>query len=224
MAVEGLKMLYTGLKAADGSTITGADKGLSDSGVYEIDTDKSKGNLGSKTANISGLSGTITKISGNDTIVDIDKGNAAPTVTIDANAINGTVKQKLLGRQQSASGAWIDGNGVQEAGLIIETHDVVTNKSVFFAFGRGVFSESAQNVSTNTDTANTREDDNLTFTALGYPKWGNKPFATYYEGDPNFDRQAMFNEVFPGSTYKVTASNASTGGSNTAAGSTNGSH
>lgn len=201
MAVEGLKMLYFGLKGADGSVLTGADKGLSDSGVFELDVDRAKGNLGTKTANIASLSGNITKISANDQFVDMTKGDAAPTVTIDAAAISGTAKQKLLGKVKSASGAWIDGDGIQEAGLIIETHDVVTNKSVFFAFGRGSFSESSQNVGTNTDTAKTREDDQLTFTALSYKNWNNKPFATYYEGDEDFTRQKVFDDVFPGNTY-----------------------
>lgn len=203
MAVVGLKMIYVGLKDSAGQAITGAEKGLNDSGVYEIDVDKSKGNLGSKTANISSLSGTIAKISGNDQVVDMDKGDAAPSVAIDSNAINGPVKQKLLGRVKSATGAWIDGDGIQEAAMIVETHDVVTNKSVFFAFGRGSFSESTQSVGTNTDTAKTREDDNLTFTALGYKNWDGKPFATYYEGDEGFDRQKMFDDVFPGSSYKA---------------------
>lgn len=203
MAVEGLKMIYVGLKNADGSVVTGPEKGLNEAGVYEIDVDKSKGNLGSKTANITSLSGTIAKISGNDQVVDMTKGDAAPSVAIDSNAINGAVKQKLLGRVKSASGAWIDGDGIQESAMIVETHDVVTNKSVFFAFGRGSFSESSQNVQTNTDTAKTREDDNLTFTALGYKKWNGKPFGTYYEGDEGFDRQKMFDEVFPGSSYQA---------------------
>ena len=57
MATLGLNMLYTGIKADDGSTVIDADKGLSAAGVYPVDTSKANGNLGTKTANITGLSG-----------------------------------------------------------------------------------------------------------------------------------------------------------------------
>ena len=202
MAVRGLKMIYVGLKDDAGQVISG-DTGLSATGVYEIDVDRSKGNLGSRTANITGLTGTISKIPGNDQIVDMTKPDAAPSVAIDSNAIDGKVKQMLLGREQSASGAWVEKDGITESALIIETHDVVTNKSVFFAFGRGSMSEASQNVQTDTDTQQTREDDNLTFTALGYKPWNGKAFATYYEGDEGFTRKKMFDEVFPDNTYQA---------------------
>ncbi|MBJ7525556.1 phage tail protein, partial [Lactobacillus sp. CRM56-2] len=54
MATLGLNMLYTGIKADDGSTVIDADKGLAAAGVYPIDTSKANGNLGTKTANITG--------------------------------------------------------------------------------------------------------------------------------------------------------------------------
>lgn len=202
MAVQGLRTIYVGLKDASGQTITGAD-GLSESGVYEIDTVKENGNLGSKTANITNLAGTTAKISGNNQTVDVEVGDAAPQVAIDSNAVNHTVLQKLLGREQSkATGAWIQKDGATESGLIVETQDRVTLKRVWFCFGRGIMTQGSQNVSTNTDTAKTSEDDKLTFTAEGYKPWKNKAFATYYEGDDNFDISKMFAEVFPGSSYK----------------------
>ena len=113
MAVRGLKTIYVALKNASGQTLMG-EEGLSESGVYEIDTNQENGNLGSRTANISNLAGSTTKVSGNNQVVDIEVGDAAPTVTIDSNAINPTVMQKLLGREQSASGAWIPKDGVTE--------------------------------------------------------------------------------------------------------------
>lgn len=202
MAVTGLRTIYVAVKDTSGNVLSG-DDGLSSTGVYEIDTVKANGNLGSKSANISGLSGNITKVSGNNQVVDVEKGDAAPTVAIDSNAINQVVKQKLLGKKQSPSGAWIDKDGTTESALIIETQDRVTNERVWFAFGRGIMSESAQNTGTNTDTAKTPEDDNLTFTAEGYDKWDNKPFGTYFESDEGFDMQKMFDEVMPGNTYNA---------------------
>lgn len=229
MAVQGLRTIYVGLKDASGQTITGAD-GLSESGVYEIDTVKANGNLGSKTANITNLAGNTTKIAGNNQTVDVEVGDAAPQVAIDSNAVNHTVLQKLLGRQQSqATGAWIQKDGTTESGLIVETQDRVTLKRVWFCFGRGIMTQSSQNVSTNTDTAKTSEDDNLTFTAEGYKPWNNKAFATYYEEDDNFDISKMFADVFPGASYKPeggkdVSTSSSTSGGGTGQGGSTGAH
>ena len=200
MAVRGLKTIYVALKDASGQTLMG-EEGLSESGVYEIDTNKANGNLGSRTANISNLAGSTTKVPGNNQVVDVEVGDAAPTVTIDSNAINPTVMQKLLGREQSASGAWIPKDGVTESALIIETQERVTGQRVWFAFGRGIMTQSSQNVQTDTDTAKTPEDDNLTFTAEGYQPWNNKTFAAYYEGDAKTNIANVFKEVFPGTKY-----------------------
>lgn len=213
MAVQGLRTIYVALKDASGKTLTGED-GLSESGVYEIDTVKANGNLGSRTANISNMSGTTTKIPGNNQVVDVETGDAAPTVAIDSNAINPTVLQKLLGKEKSASGAWIPKDGTTESALLIETQDRVTLKRVWFAFGRGIMSQASQNIQTNTDTAKTSEDDNITFTAEGYNLWNNKTFATYYESDESFDIKSMFKEVFPASTYDPTTGTATSGSTN----------
>lgn len=205
MAITGLRTLYTALKDASGSTLTGKD-GLSENGIFEIDAVRGNGNLGSKSANISNMSGNIAKVSGNNQVVDVEVGEAAPTVTIDSNAINHTALQKLLGKEQSASGAWIPKDGVTEGALIIETQDRVSSKRVWYAFGRGIFSQSTQNVGSNTDTAKTSEDDNITFTAEGYKLWNNKAYATYYEddfkdGDVDANIKKMFDEVCPGNSY-----------------------
>lgn len=215
MAVQGLRTIYVGLKDASGQTLMGTD-GLSASGVYEIDTVKANGNLGSRTANISSMSGTTAKVPGNNQVVDVEVGDAAPTVAIDSNAVNHTVLQKLLGKQQSkATGAWYQKDGVTESGLIIETQDRVTLKRVWFCFGRGIMTQPSQNVQTNTDTAKTSEDDNLTYTAEGYSAWNNKAFATYYEDDDNFDITKMFQEVFPGSSYVPAGATTKPSGSGT---------
>ena len=205
MAVQGLRTIYVALKDASGNTLVGKD-GLSENGVFEIDTVKGNGNLGSKSANISTMSGTVNKVSGNNQVVDVEVGDAAPTVAIDSNAINHTVLQKLLGKEQSASGAWIPKDGVTEGALIVETQDRVTLKRVWYAFGRGIFSQSSQNISTNTDTTKTPEDDNITFTAEGYKPWNDKAYATYYEddfkdGDVDANIKKMFDEVCPGNSY-----------------------
>lgn len=216
MAAIGLKMLYTGLKDDSGKTLKG-DEGLNEKGVYEVDTNKANGNLGTRTANITGMSGTVAKIMGNNQVVDVTKPDAAPSVAIDSNAINHTVKEKLLGKKL-VNGGWVDQSKPVDAGLIIESQSPITMQSVFFAFGRGNFTEASQNIRTNTDTTQTREDDNLTFTALGYTGFGGKAMKTYYEGDDGFSLKSMFDEVFPDNDYTTGMTDNPAGGSNAGSG------
>lgn len=214
MATIGLKMIYTGLKADDGTVLKGED-GLSESGVFPIDTIKKNMNLGSKTANITGLAGATTKIMGNNQPVDVSKAQASPSVAIDSNYINPVAKQKMLGRAQGEDGGWSDTDKPVEVGLIIESQSPITLKSVFFAFGRGIMTEASQNIQTNTDTTETREDDNLTYTALGYPGFDGKAFRYYDSNDTKFDAQKMFDTVFPGNDWDAKNGKAKSAASST---------
>lgn len=206
MALIGLDMLYTGLKNEDGSVIVDATTGLSASGVYALDTNKAKTNLGTQTANLTNLSGTPTKINGNNEVVDVTNPPSSPQAAITSNGINYEVLQKLLGRQQLDSGAWVDDRKTTYAGLIIASQEQVSLKRVYFCFGMGTFNQTTQNVQTNTDTAETRETDSLTYNALGYSKFDGQPFAVFYESDPKFDKKKMFDLVFPGQTFVSSSS------------------
>ncbi len=205
MANIGLKTLYVALKNEDGTTIVDATKGLSETGVYAIDTNKSHMNLGAQTANISALSGTPTKINGNNEVVDISNPPSSPTVAITANLINPEVKQKLLGRQQLSSGIWVDSDKPTYAGLMIVSQSPITLEDVYYSFGLGVFTETTQNVQTNTDTAETRESDTLTLTSMGFSYFDGKNYGFARAGQTSFDKQKLFDTVFPGQTF-VTAS------------------
>lgn len=200
MAAIGLKMVYVGLKDANGNVITG-DAGLSDTGIFEIDTNKANRNLGTKTANISNLTGNVTKISGNNQTVDVAVPDGAPTIAIDANFINPEKKEKMLGHVQLDDGGWVSGDKPVETGVILESQSPITLTSAFFCFGRGIMTQTAQNIQTNTDTAETREDDNLTYTAIAYEKFNNKCVAYYDAADKAFDKQQMMDRVFPGNLY-----------------------
>lgn len=208
MAVVGLQTTYVGIKDEDGNVIVGVDKGgVSETGVYEIDTSKKKGNLGATTANITGLSGTLTKVYGNDALVDVSNPPSAPSVALTYNQVNVAVKQALLGRKL-VNGGYVDTDDTIESALIVKSHDEIENKAIYFAFPRGVFNETQQNVQSNTDTAQTRETEQMTFTALASPALGNKTFKIYYEGAQNFSLKKMFDEVF-GSTQKFITAEAS---------------
>lgn len=207
MATVGLDAVYVGLKNGDGSVIVDAVKGLAATGAYKVDTNKSEGNLGTKSANITNIAGTPTKYSGNNEVVDSSKPHGYPSVAWDANDINPTVLHKLLG-DVLETGGWVEGDTGTEAGLIICSERPSNGEKVYFAFGRGQFTKASQNIQTNTDTAETREDDNLTFTSFGYDKWHGRAMKTFYEKADGFDMKAMFDEVFPGQTL-IAASKAS---------------
>ena len=197
-------MLYVGIKNEDGTVVTDATKGVSASGVYAIGTNKEDMNLGAQTANISALSGNPVKISGNNEVVDVTNPPSSPSVAITANLINPEVKQKILGRTQLDSGIWVDQDKPVYAGLIIETQSPITLEPVYYSFGMGIFTETTQNVQTNTDTAETRESDTLTFTSMNYDKFNGKNFAFARTNGENFDIKKLFDTVFPGQTL-VTA-------------------
>ena len=198
MATIGLWGIYTGIRGNDGNVVCDSKKGLSDEGVYFVSTDKNAGNLGSKTANITGLAATPTKIDGNNQVVDVTNPPSSPSVAWTANEINYLVKQKILGRESNGKGGYVDTDDTVECPLIIVSQSTISRKKVFFCFGRGVFNEASHNVQTNTSTAETRDDDNLTYTALTYDKFGGKTYAVFYEDDPQFDEKAMIDMVFPG--------------------------
>lgn len=208
MATIGLWGIYTGIRGNDGNVVCDADTGLDAKGVYFVGTDKKTGNLGSKTANITGLAATPTKIDGNNQVVDVSNPPSSPSVAWTANEINYLVKQKILGRKANGKGGFVDTDDTVECPLIIVSQSTITRKKVYFCFGRGVFNETGHNVQTNTSTAEIRSDDSLTYTALSYDKFGDKPYAVFYEDDPKFDEKAMFDMVFPGQTL-ITASESS---------------
>lgn len=201
MASIGLKMLYVGKKDAEGKVLTDENEGLDPTGIFLLDTNKKNLNLGTKTANITGLSGTPTKIDGNNETVDVSNPPASPSVAVDANLINYEKKNLMLGRVKNDIGGFADGDVLPECGLIAESQSPITLKSIYYCFGRGNFTEAGANLQTNTSTAETREDDNLTYSALTYPDFNKgKPFAVFYEDDPEFDKVKMMNLVFPGQT------------------------
>ena len=103
MAVVGVKLVKLALVDENQQILTG-DKGLSDDGIYVVDNK----DLGTKTANITGLAGTITKLYGNNTAQDVTVGTAAPSVALDINNLDFIIDQKLKGFVSDGKGGWTD--------------------------------------------------------------------------------------------------------------------
>ena len=196
MAIVGLKMVTLALVDAKTQQIIKGTNGLSESGIIEVGSDM----LGTKTANISNMEGQATKISGNNAVQDVLIAPGSPTVALDFNNLDFEVKQKLLGFVSDSKGGYVMKGDKPHVALLIETETLDRKNSIYFGFANGIMQENAQNIATDTDTAQTRNDDNMTYNALSAKAFGGEPLKKYYSGASGFDKNAMLKEVFSGYT------------------------
>lgn len=193
MAIVGLKMVTLALVDDNQKLIKGAE-GLSESGIIEID-DKM---WGSKTANITNLEGSVTKVPGNNKVQDVYTAPGAPQIAFDFNNLAFDVKQKIKGYKSDGKGGYVYQDSKPHVAVLIESQTLDRKHSVFFGFGDGIFQETTQNVGTDTDTAQTRQDDNMTYNALTTQAFGDETHKIYYSGASNFSKENMLKEVFGG--------------------------
>lgn len=196
MAIVGLKMVKLALVDAKTQNLIKGDQGLSETGVIEVGSDM----LGTKTANISNMEGQATKISGNNAVQDVLIAPGSPTVALDFNNLDFEVKQKLLGFKSDTKGGYVMQGDKPHVALLIETETLDRKNSIYFGFANGIMQENAQNVATDTDTAQTRNDDNMTYNALSAKAFGGEPLKKYYSGASGFQEADMLKEVFGGYT------------------------
>lgn len=196
MAIVGLKMVTLALVDAKTQQIIKDDQGLSTSGILEVGAEM----LGTKTANISNMEGQATKISGNNAVQDVLIAPGSPTVALDFNNLDFEVKQKLLGFKSDTKGGYVMQGDKPHVAMLIETETLDRKKSIYFGFANGIMQENAQNIATDTDTAQTRNDDNMTYNALSAKAFNGEPLKKYYSGATSFDKVTMLKEVFGGYT------------------------
>ncbi|MFT8425764.1 MAG: phage tail protein [Liquorilactobacillus sp.] len=195
MAIVGLKMITLGLVDENQSIIADATKGLSASGILQID-DKY---LGSKTADISNLSGSTDKVYGNNKMQDLTVAKAEPTVALEINNLDFDIVQKLLGRISDSKGGYTPALTNAHVALLIESQTIDRKNSVYFGFGYGTLAQSTLKADTDTNKES-RADDQFTYTALDTNAFDSMPYKTYYTGDSTFDEANMMKEVFGGYT------------------------
>ena len=196
MAIVGLKMVTLALVNPKTQQIITGEQGLSTNGILEVDSSM----LGTKTANISNMEGQATKISGNNAVQDVLIAPGSPTVALDFNNLDFEIKQKVLGFVSDSKGGYVMKGDKPHVALLIETETLDRKNSIYFGFANGIMQENAQNIATDTDTAQTRNDDNMTYNALSAKAFGGEPLKKYYSGATSFDKTAMLKEVFSGYT------------------------
>ena len=196
MAIVGLKMVRLALVEAKTQNLIKGAQGLSETGVIEVDSSM----LGTKTANISNMEGQATKISGNNGVQDVLIAPGSPTVALDFNNLDFEVKQKLLGFKSDSKGGYVMQVDKPHVAMLIETETLDRKNSIYFGFANGIMQENAQNIATDTDTAQTRNDDNMTYNALSAKAFGGEPLKKYFSGASGFKKDDMLKEVFSGYT------------------------
>lgn len=196
MAIVGLKMVTLALVDAKTQNLIKGEQGLSESGIVEVDSSM----LGTKTANISNLEGSATKISGNNEVQDVLIAPGSPTVALDFNNLDFEIKQKVLGFVSDKKGGYTLSGDKPHVAMLIESETLDRKHSIYFGFANGIMQENAQNVATDTDTAQTRNDDNMTYNALSAKAFGGEPIKKYYSGASGFEKTTMLKEVFGGYT------------------------
>ena len=196
MAIVGLKMVTLALVNPKTQQIITGEQGLSTNGILEVDSSM----LGTKTANISNMEGQATKISGNNAVQDVLIAPGSPTVALDFNNLDFEIKQKVLGFVSDSKGGYVMKGDKPHVALLIETETLDRKNSVYFGFANGIMQENAQNIATDTDTAQTRNDDNMTYNALSAKAFGGEPLKKYFSGASGFQKTDMLKEVFGGYT------------------------
>lgn len=196
MAIVGLKMVTLALVNPKTQQIITGEQGLSTNGILEVDSSM----LGTKTANISNMEGQATKISGNNAVQDVLIAPGSPTVALDFNNLDFEVKQKLLGFVSDKKGGYTMSGDKPHVAMLIETETLDRKNSIYFGFANGIMQENAQNIATDTDTAQTRNDDNMTYNALAAKNFNGEPLKKYYSGANGFQKTDMLKEVFGGYT------------------------
>ena len=196
MAIVGLKMVTLALVDPKTQQIIKDEQGLSTNGILEVDSSM----LGTKTANISNMEGQATKISGNNAVQDVLIAPGSPTVALDFNNLDFEIKQKLLGFKSDSKGGYVMKGDKPHVAMLIESETLDRKNSIYFGFANGIMQENAQNIATDTDTAQTRNDDNMTYNALSAKAFDGEPLKKYYSGATGFEKNNMLKEVFGGYT------------------------
>lgn len=196
MAIVGLKLVKVALVDAVTQKLLKGEEGLSETGIMVIDESM----LGTKTANITNIEGSITKIPGNNTVQDVSVGPGSPQIAFDFNNLPFEKKQLMLGFKSDKKGGFAKTGEKPHVAVLIESETLDRANSVYFGFGNGVMQEPSQNVATDTDTAETRQNDNMTYTALSTKAFNGEPIKKYFSGASNFEETNMLKEVFGGYT------------------------
>lgn len=212
MATLGIARAWVARIDAKGKVITGIDGINGDAsdkdGLFLIDESSS---FGIASANMTNLQGALSDIYGSNKLVykSAAKGNAQTVLTV--NHLPAEIKQRMIGAKADGRGGFtVNGkaNSNNRIALLVESADAFDEqKPVYFGFFQGIVTEATENVATN-DASEKRTTDALTF---GHLERGEEGFGKrYFSWLDNFDKQKMFDDIFPSATGTSVSSSSST--------------
>ncbi|MDB1563003.1 phage tail protein [Pediococcus pentosaceus] len=175
--------------------ITGAEKGLSENGLFTIDASTSKGVISGA---ITGLAPTQTKVYGSDAVVDIiAQGTGAVSLTLAANDIPMQILGKLSGMDYDATtGAYKLGKDSKPPFSVVDLVSTDGDKHpIHFALYKGKFGPEEVSLNTNQDQVN-RATDSVTFSAVNRNSDG-FVYAMYVE-DETHKEEDILKDIFKG--------------------------
>lgn len=172
--------------------ITGI-QGIGDptTGIYTVT--ETEGDLGVASANLTGLSGAISYIYGNNKKTDVSIGNANPSVPVVINALDFETKMKMFAYRNDGKGGWTAQNKKAKAAMLLQTN-LLDGSAVYFGFQLGYVSNGDINLQTN-NANQSRVTDQLTYAPLETDLMP-VGYKIYKSSDPSFDEANMLKEVF----------------------------
>lgn len=153
--------------------------------------------LGSKTANISNIEGSVSAIQGNNHNVDASIAKGNPAVELDFNNLPFLELQKMLGRTPDGKGGFVKTGAKPHVALIVNTESIDRKSNIYYGFANGILSQTTLNNGTDTDQE-TRADDALTYQSLAATAFNGEQIKFYLDTVEGFKREAMFKEVMGG--------------------------
>lgn len=131
--------------------------------------------LGVAKADIKGLSGNLTNISGSNEIQYTYAETEKPTVSLTINRAGSALIAKLTGKQKVGKGSlYVNGNKLPLVGLAIVSPEIGGDSDHMWVFPRCRASVQSISLSTNTDSKKNVVYDQITFNANAVPEFGGK--------------------------------------------------
>ncbi|WP_125767319.1 phage tail protein [Lapidilactobacillus wuchangensis] len=217
MELKGLADFIIGLYGPDGTLLKDKDKGLSETGLYKVDLNSSKG---ATQANMTGLAPTVTKVYGSNAVAEQNIGTPSPAIALAANDIPHTIYDKTVGLEKDEVNTGYAARPGQTSmgGVIVHSQSADGTVDAYMAFPQGTITPGEMNLQTNTENPVSVHDAlTLSTQARGSDKL---MYQKFYSDEPNFDYEKMLAFIFPGYVAKTTSEAAQTSGSSEAAGST----
>lgn len=200
MATQGIFTLYLGkLDPHTGQLLKGTE-GLSDTGIYEADGHQDATAEGATQIQISNLGTAPTLQYANNKAKRTTNSRSYPTAEFTMLDLGFEVKQKILGKVQTASKGFVDGQEDAHIAAIAVTQTLDKQHYVYYAFANGTMTEGNKTLGTNTNSE-VDSNDVMTLTTQSPvidTQFDGKPYQVASDLIEGFSLDTLMAETFPG--------------------------